>query len=235
MKPWFIGLALTVLAPLAVCAEEVAEPTCLMFGTVDTQVHRRAGAALERVFRSEGLCHTIEYFPGNRVTLYVEDGRLDGEVLRTPEYIASLKQPVVVVETPILETIGWFMYPKDQARPDFADPTKEFGKLSGSRWMDQFVDNPNQLIEFLDFGQAVSLVDRGRLHGVFMTRRATQLGAVNFEHMNTVELIRIPAHMYLNAQFEAEALSLDRFFRKVISDQGAVLVPQTDRQASPDQ
>lgn len=124
--------------------------------------------SLQSALTRHGLCFHVSYVPGNRATVLMREGQIDGELFRVSEYQQELGTVGIRVPTAIFEAHGLLV----TLSPSLLALEKMKGKpvavLRGTLWQQRVLPQHAISVEIDDYKAAFSMLETNRVDGVLI-------------------------------------------------------------------
>jgi len=197
-----------------------AQPICLRIGAANNGIAAIWQPQMaEKIFAKAGICLKLMTLPQARINAMEDSGDLDGDIARSPAYLAT-RPYLVKVPTPILDfTVGLF-WPAGSARP--SSEGTPVGALQGPIWTQQYADALGlRLYQASSYDSLFYMLQTGRLQGMIAAKE-------NFEKLmrdqpergryNSTDLGGITLYIALNRRHEHFVPALDSAVKAALAD-----------------
>lgn len=192
-----------------------AKDRCLLLGAAPFGEHQKLSELVSQALTRGGICNSLRYAPNKRLTSLLQSQRLDGEVIRVPDYAATVKDVAFMVKQPILKARGLLLTSQKgvMGLEDLND--QPIGFVRGTQWAMDLTEENHQWIEVSKLEQLPEMLLKDRISGFLINDVSWGKIAADYPTLSQVIVQDLSAHIYLLNEYKDLEQSIDQVIKNL--------------------
>lgn len=191
---------IALAAGLLLCGSPAhANNECLRIATHPTPAFPHVIRSLTMAFETRDMCLDVQVVATKRASILLQQGKIDGEMFRIPQYLSNVESFAVMVPEPIVEGYGLLVTntEDDLNEDNLKDADVAIGV--GSKWANLFFPNGANKVILDDYEEALTMLRKGRIKGLLiedLSLREIDLNGVQLPQKRLTP--KLTGHLFLH-------------------------------------
>jgi len=190
-------LSLCVLSGLS-----YAQDRCLLLGVPPYEEHQKLSELVSQALSRGGICNSLHYAPNKRLTSLLQSQRLDGEILRVPDYRKTVQEVAFMVKQPIVTVRGLLLTNQNHVK-SLKDLDGQFvGFVRGTQWAKDLAETSHQSVEVSELAQLPEMLLKDRISGFLINEVSWNKISAHYPAFSSLIVQDLTAHIYLLNEYK---------------------------------